>query len=257
MNELGITPDIATSAESCHPAARVTRSLLGYGVIAGPLYVVVALVQALLRPGFDLMRDDASLLSNGSLGWIQIANFVVTGAMVVACAAGVHRALKSGLAAIWAPRLLALYGLGLVAAGLFVADPMNGFPPGTPAGRPVSMSLHGTLHIAAAGIAFLCLIAACFVLARRFATLGLASHGAALPCRLRWCGLGLVQPRRGPRLLGHAAGRVGMAGRPLDPPLSRRGGRVRSYAGIGVNDGPVSRNDRAEWEDSHRDPGAT
>jgi hypothetical protein len=34
------------------------------------------------------------------------------------------------------------------------------------------MSLHGTLHIVAASLAFLCLIAACFVLARRFSALG-------------------------------------------------------------------------------------
>ena len=38
--------------------------------------------------------------------------------------------------------------------------------------RPASMSLHCTLHTAAAGIAFLCLIVACFVLARRFAAHG-------------------------------------------------------------------------------------
>jgi hypothetical protein len=171
VNETLITTRVPASAATCDPATRVTKSLLGYGVIAGPLYIVVVLAQALLRPGFDLMRDDASLLSNGSLGWIQIANFAVTGAMVIACAIGIHRALKDGRAATWAPRLLALYGLGLVAAGVFVADPMNGFPPGAPAGRPASMTLHGTLHIAAAGIAFLCLIAACFVLARRFAAL--------------------------------------------------------------------------------------
>lgn len=71
---------------------------------------------------------------DGALGWIQIANFIVTGAMVIARAIGIQRALKGGPAAAWAPRLLALYGLGLVAAGLFVADPMNGFPPGAPAG---------------------------------------------------------------------------------------------------------------------------
>ena len=70
----------------CSRADRVTRSLLGYGVLAGPFYVGVVLAQAWLRPGFDLAHDDASLLSNGSLGWIQVANFLLTGGMVVACA---------------------------------------------------------------------------------------------------------------------------------------------------------------------------
>jgi hypothetical protein len=60
---------------------QVTRSLLGYGVLAGPLYVGVSLAQALTRDGFELTRHAWSLLSNGSLGWLQIANFLVTGLM--------------------------------------------------------------------------------------------------------------------------------------------------------------------------------
>src|SRR5438309_1078519 len=118
---------------SCSPAGRVTRSLLGYGLVAGPFYVLVVLGQALLRPRFDLIRDDASLLSNGSFGWVQIANFLLTGAMVIAFAVGLRRALTGGQGAVWAPILIAVYGLGLVGAGIFVADPMNGFPAGAPA----------------------------------------------------------------------------------------------------------------------------
>ncbi len=155
---------------ACAPGTRVTKSLLGYGVLAGPVYVAAVLAQGLTRPGFDLTRRDASLLSNGDLGWIQIANFVVTGLMVLACAVGVDRALAAGAGATWGPRLLGLFGLGLIAAGLFVADPMNGFPLGTPPGRPQLITVHGMLHIASAGVAFLCLVAACFVLARRFAS---------------------------------------------------------------------------------------
>lgn len=152
--------------QECRPH-RITRSLLGYGVLAGPVYLVTALAQGLLRPRFDLMHDDVSLLSNGSLGWIQIANFIVTGAFVIAAAVGMARAL--GSRAAWGPRLLGVYGAGLVAAGVFVADPMNGFPAGTPAGRPETISLHGILHIVVAAVGFLCLVAACFVQARRFA----------------------------------------------------------------------------------------
>lgn len=155
--------------EACSPEGRVTRSLLGYGLIAGPFYLIVVLGQALLRPGFDLAHDDASLLSNGQLGWIQIANFLLTGAMVIAFAAGVRRALRGGPGQTWAPLLLALYGVGLIGAGLFVADPMSGFPPGTPPGRPALISAHGILHIASAGIGFLGFAAACFVLGHRFA----------------------------------------------------------------------------------------
>jgi uncharacterized protein DUF998 len=166
----------ATKAVDCTPGSRVTKSLLGYGALAGPFYVVVVLLQALLRPGFNLAHDDASLLSNGDWGWVQIANFVLTGAMVIACAVGFGRALRGQRGGTWAPRLLALYGLGLVVAGIFVADPMNGFPAGAPAGRPVAMTAHGTLHVAAAALGFVGLIATCFVLASRYA----ADH------RTRW-----------------------------------------------------------------------
>ena len=159
-------------APGCAPEARVTRSLLGYGVIAGPFYVAVVLVQALLRPGFDVLHVDASLLSIGSWGWVQVANFVLTGAMVIVCSVGVQRALKGGRGGAWAPRLLGLYGAGLVAAGLFAADPMNGFPVGTPLGRPETISWHGILHIFAAAVGFLGLVAASWLLGSRFAAEG-------------------------------------------------------------------------------------
>ena len=153
---------------TCDRGSRITRSLLGYGVLAGPFYVAIVLGQALTRPAFNLSRDDASLLSNGNMGWIQVANFLLTGLMVIACAVGVRRALSAGRGAVWGPLLLAVYGVGLIGAGLFVADPMNGFPPGAPAGRPETITTHGLLHITFAGIGFLCFVAACFVLARRF-----------------------------------------------------------------------------------------
>jgi hypothetical protein len=161
------SPD-ATAAPSrdCTPAGRVTKSLLGYGVIAGPFYVVTALTQALTRDGFDLTKHSWSLLSNGALGWIQITNFVLTGLMTVAAAIGLRRALGEGTGRTWAPRLLAAYGACLVAAGIFRADPAQGFPLGTPDKAPVSW--HGTMHLAVGSVGFLCLIVMCFVLARRF-----------------------------------------------------------------------------------------
>jgi hypothetical protein len=62
--------------------------------------------------------------------------------------------------------LVAVYGASLVAAGIFRADPAEGFPLGTPQDAPFSW--HGTLHFVAGAVGFGCLIAACFVLASRF-----------------------------------------------------------------------------------------
>jgi hypothetical membrane protein len=164
------TASVATVPEraTCTPEARITRSLLGYGVLAGPFYITVSLVQALTRDGFDLRRHEWSLLANGPGGWIQMLNLVLTGLMVVAAAVGFRRALRQGRAARWAPRLLAVYGVALVAAGIFRADPMNGFPAGTPEGPPVRPTLAGTVHLAAGGVGFLALVAATWLLAARF-----------------------------------------------------------------------------------------
>jgi hypothetical protein len=49
------------------PRAKLTRALLTCGIIVGPLYTTVGLIQAFTRPGFDITRHVMSILSNGSL----------------------------------------------------------------------------------------------------------------------------------------------------------------------------------------------
>jgi hypothetical protein len=46
--------------------------LLTCGVIAGPLFVVVSYVHALMRPGFDFARHPLSVLTLEDIGWVQI-----------------------------------------------------------------------------------------------------------------------------------------------------------------------------------------
>jgi hypothetical membrane protein len=159
----------AVSEADCDPATRVTKTLLAYGVIAGPIYVGVSLTEALTREGFDLTRHAWSLLSNGDFGWVHITNLVLSGLMTIALAAGLRRALRPGPAATWAPRLIGGYGASLVGAGAFRADPVLGFPVGT---ETAAVSWHGMLHFVVGGIGFACLIAACVVVARRFAAEG-------------------------------------------------------------------------------------
>jgi len=150
----------------------LTRTLLGAGIVAGPLFVGVAAVQALTRTGFDLRRHPLSLLSLGEYGWIQVTNFIVAGVFSLLFAVGVARCLSTGPGSTWAPRLLALFGAGLVIGGIFTADPALGFPPGAPAGYPVRLSVHGMIHAFAPPLAFLSIIAACLIIARRFAAEG-------------------------------------------------------------------------------------
>ena len=54
----------------------------------------------------------------------------LTGLMVVAFAVGLRRALVTGPGFRWVPRLVAVFGAGLVLAGVFRADPADGFPVG-------------------------------------------------------------------------------------------------------------------------------
>jgi len=153
-----------------HAFATPTNRLLACGVVAGPLFVLVVLIQAVTRAGFDLGYHPLSLLSLGDLGWVQVANFVVTGALFVACATGIRRVVRTGRGATWGPRLVGTLGVGLIISGVFVTDAGAGFPPGAPAGAP-AMSWHGVLHEAGFVLAVPGMIAGCLVFARRFAAL--------------------------------------------------------------------------------------
>src|SRR5215469_16538313 len=153
--------------QGCAASGNITRSLLGYLALAGPFYVAASLVQGLTRPGFSLTRDEWSLLALGHMGWIQSVNLILTGAMTVAGGIGVRRAMgRSAHGGVWAPRLLAGYGVALIGAGIFRADPAHGFPPGAVTANANQVSWHGTLHLLAGSVGFACLIAVCFVIAR-------------------------------------------------------------------------------------------
>jgi hypothetical protein len=129
-----------------------TRMMLRYGVVAGPFYLIVGVGQGLLREGFSFARHPLSVLANGSLGWIQTANFVLSGLMVLAAAVACRRVLgpKSG-GLTWC---IGGYGVGMLVAAAFPADPVDGFPPGTPLGFPTSISTTGLVHFIAGALTF-------------------------------------------------------------------------------------------------------
>ncbi|HEX3101603.1 MAG TPA: DUF998 domain-containing protein [Pyrinomonadaceae bacterium] len=150
-----------------------TSSLLACGIAAGPIYIAVGILQIIIRPGFDVTRHALSLMSNGDLGWIQISNFLLTGLLTIAFAVGIRQLLKGQKGGTWGALLIGVYGLGLIGAGIFKADPALGFPPGTPVDAH-AISTNGLMHFVCGGIGFYAIIAACFVFARRFSSLGLA-----------------------------------------------------------------------------------
>jgi hypothetical protein len=145
-------------------------------VILGPLFFAVVALQMLTRTGFDIRRHPLSLLSLGEGGWVQIANFLVTGLLALGCALG----MRSQLRGTWGPLLIGTYGVGLLLAGLFPADPSSGFPPGTPEGVPEILSRTAKLHGVGFLLAFVSLTAACFLFARHF-------HRAGHPGWVLYC----------------------------------------------------------------------
>ena len=146
----------------------LTRTLLLAGTAGAVLFVVVFLVEGALRPGYDPARDPVSALALGPRGWIQTANFLVTGALMGAFAAGVHRATGAGWAA------LAAFAAAVVASGLFAMD------------RPGDGTWQGALHDWAGLVVFSALPAAALVLSRRLgedtAWLGAVSVAAGIAC---------------------------------------------------------------------------
>jgi hypothetical protein len=150
--------DSSIAARTAPPS--VTRLLLRQGAIVGPFYLALGIGQGLLRDGFDFGRHALSHLVNGPGGWVQVANFVLSGVMVIAAAVGIARVTKSRAAS----GFLGAFGASMLVAAVFPPDPVDGFPPGTPPGVPTSISTAGLVHFAAGGIGFLCLAAACIAL---------------------------------------------------------------------------------------------
>src|SRR5687767_2261271 len=144
-----------------------TPKLLTAGIMAGPYFIAVSLLQAFTRDGFDWIRHPASLLSLGDLGFIQIATFVITGMLFIACAVGLKRSLTTGVGRKWLWPLFAVVGVAFILGGVFVADPAFGFPPGTAEGMPKQMSWHSMIRGFAPPIGSLALSAALLILARR------------------------------------------------------------------------------------------
>ena len=96
--------------------------------------------------------------------------FIITGLLTLAFAIGLRRALRPS-GSVWGPALVGLAGIGLIGAGIFVTDPLNGYPLGTPL-IPTRRTAHGILHDLFGIPFFLGLPITGFVFAQRFTRSG-------------------------------------------------------------------------------------
>jgi hypothetical protein len=109
---------------------RLTRLLLRGGAAAGPVFLTTALIASAVRRDYRPLRHPVSSLALGPGGRVQVANFLVTGVLYLGGAIGLAR--SSGPLPKAVPILIGSAAVGLIGAGVFVADPVSGYPPGTP-----------------------------------------------------------------------------------------------------------------------------
>lgn len=130
------------------------------GMVGSVLFVSVFTIEGYLRPGYDPGSMFVSELSLGPRGWIQIANFITTGLLVLLFTRAIAAEFKAGKASKAGPILLTVIGFSLLVSGPLVMDPAS-----TP--REL-MSLRSRLHWSFGSLMFSLSPLSCFVFWRRF-----------------------------------------------------------------------------------------
>jgi hypothetical protein len=159
------TLTVVPAAAPARPPSRPSRLLVA-GLLVGPLFTTAYLTESVSRGReYSQLRHPVSSLSLGSQGWEQIADFAVCGLLVLMFSIGLRRTLRPGPGALALPLLVAVWGIGLIGAGIFVTDPVGGYPT---AASPVTW--HGQLHDLAFSLpGFAALFLAMFTAAVAFA----------------------------------------------------------------------------------------
>jgi Protein of unknown function (DUF998) len=130
------------------------------GMIGSALFVGVFLLEGWIRPGYNPLTEYVSALSLGARGWVQIANFVLFGALLFGFTRAVAAEFPNGKASRWGLILLTIIASGYFFSGPFVMDPAS-----TP---QAEATFHGTLHGILGAIVFLLMPITMFVFWRRF-----------------------------------------------------------------------------------------
>ncbi|WP_420113673.1 DUF998 domain-containing protein [Pseudactinotalea sp.] len=182
-------------------------ALLMCGAVGAIGFVLVFTIDGATRPGYRPAEHPVSALSLGPRGSLQRWNFQISGALLTAGAVGIGFALD-GVAGLATGVLLALFGMALIASGVWTMDPMRDYPPGAPQELDTESQAHHR-HDQAGGVVFSVLPLACltaaWALAERTPTLAIISGAAAVL-------LGIASYRFGV-LWERASTRVGLAQR--------------------------------------------
>lgn len=124
------------------------------------LFVSVFTVYGWLYAGYSPTGMFVSELSLGPYGWVQILNFVLTGALILVFGVGLAAHFRTGAASRAGPALIQGIGVSLMASGPFTTDPSSAV-----FAQP---SAHGTVHGIFGAVVFTFAPISCFVFYRRF-----------------------------------------------------------------------------------------
>jgi hypothetical protein len=130
----------------------VVKAKIACGVVAGPVFVGAFTVLGARRAGYDWRRHAVSSLAVGCEGWGQRANFILVGGLYCVAARSLARSSSRVVGPAMVPTLVFAAGVGLIGSGVFVTDPVAGFPPGQAAAggcaaiAEVAPTRRGQLH---------------------------------------------------------------------------------------------------------------
>jgi len=167
------------------------------GIIGPILYILVFTFDGALRPGYSAIGMAVSFLLLGPSSWIEIANFITLGLLLIFFAFGFSQWMRPLLVSGWrhaSTVALVLVGVGFIMAALFVPDPF---------GSP-HQSVHAMLHNVAFTVAFLPLGIACLLIGNQLrSSLEWRLHGwysmiAGLPLCIASLGSLLFPPSSSP-----------------------------------------------------------
>src|SRR5687767_8412372 len=95
------------------------------GMVGSLLFVAVFTIEGMLRTGYDPRGMYVSELALGTRGWIQAANFVISGILLLFFARGVASEFREGRASRFGPILLMIVAFSLLVSGFFTMDPVT------------------------------------------------------------------------------------------------------------------------------------
>ena len=119
-------PTETPSAPSRQNGGHAARWFAFAGVGGPILFVLVFTLAGFLRPGYSPLSQAVSDLGVGPNAWLQNANFVIFGLLLIIFAIGFYQGMRSVISRGWLVAclvLLILSGVGIINGGIFTEDP--------------------------------------------------------------------------------------------------------------------------------------